>query len=153
LMGLIKDADLYRCGVQWLGVTDIELMYTGTWYARPYFGDDYKRVDLHSMIGDLEKDAAQLAATSPLQQAARIRRPLLMAYGGDDRRVPLHHGKKLYEAVRLSNRQLEWVMYNGEGHGWTLAKNRIDFWQRVERFLNKHNGPLPAVTPTTTSAP
>jgi dipeptidyl aminopeptidase/acylaminoacyl peptidase len=93
------------------------------------------------LIGDLEKDAEQLKATSPIQQASRIRQPLLLAYGEEDKRVPVYHGKKFYAAVKRNNKQVEWVTYDGEGHGWSLAKNRIDFWQRVERFLDRQIGP------------
>jgi len=31
LMGLIKDPDLFRCGIDWAGVTDINLLYDGHW--------------------------------------------------------------------------------------------------------------------------
>jgi hypothetical protein len=27
-----------------------------------------------------------------------------------------------------------------EGHGWTLVETRLDFWGRVEKFLQKHIG-------------
>ena len=140
LMGLANDPDLYACGINWLGVTDIALMYTGTWDVKSDLTEGYRRYGMPVLIGDLEADAKQLAATSPILQADRIRQPLLLAYGSEDRRVPLHHGKKFYEAARKTNRQIEWVVYDGEGHGWSLARNRIDFWQRVERFLHKHIG-------------
>ena len=140
LMGLANDPDLYACGINWLGVTDIALMYTGTWDVKPDLTEGYRRYGMPVLIGDPEADAKQLAATSPILQADRIRQPLLLAYGSEDRRVPLHHGKKFYEAARKTNRQIEWVVYDGEGHGWSLARNRIDFWQRVERFLHKHIG-------------
>ena len=32
------------------------------------------------------------------------------------------------------------VVYEEEGHGWYLPKNRIDFWSRVEQFLDKNIG-------------
>jgi len=35
---------------------------------------------------------------------------------------------------------VEWILYPKEGHGWRLPQNRIDFWQRVEKFLDKHLG-------------
>jgi dipeptidyl aminopeptidase/acylaminoacyl peptidase len=92
-------------------------------------------------VGDLEKDAEQLKATSPLEQASRITQPLLLAYGGSDRRVPIYHGKKFRDAVQKTNQQVEWVQYDEEGHGWVLPKNRYDFWGRVETFLNRHIGP------------
>lgn len=140
LMGLINDPDLYRCGIDWAGVTDIELMSSGTWYSKPDFSEGYIRFGMPVLIGDPVKDAAQFKATSPIQQAARIRQPLLLAYGELDKRVPLYHGKKFREAVSRTNRQVEWVTYD-EGHGWSLPKNRIDFWQRVERFLDRQIGP------------
>ena len=141
LMGLVNDPDLYRCGIDWIGVTDIELMYTGTWLSKPDYSEGYLRYGMPFLIGDPVKDAEQLKATSPIQQASRIHQPLLLAYGDEDKRVPLYHGKKFYAAVKQSNKQVEWVTYAGEGHGWSLAKNRIDFWQRVERFLDRHIGP------------
>jgi dipeptidyl aminopeptidase/acylaminoacyl peptidase len=143
LMGLVNDPDLYRCGIEWLGVTDIELMYTGTWFSKSDASPGYLRYGMPLMIGDPVKDAAQLKATSPIQQAARIHQPLLLAYGREDKRVPIYHGRKFYSAVTRSNHQVEWIDYSGEGHGWSLPKNRIDFWQRVERFLNKHIGQAP----------
>ena len=48
------------------------------------------------MIGDQVEDAAQLKATSPLEQAARVTEPLLLAYGALDVRVPPCHDKKIY---------------------------------------------------------
>jgi dipeptidyl aminopeptidase/acylaminoacyl peptidase len=140
LMGLARDPDLYRCGVEWVGVTDIQLLYDGHWSFTSDLSDEWKEYGMPEMIGDPVKDAAQLAATSPLQQAARIRQPLLMAYGGVDHRVPIYHGKKFYDAVTKTNKNVEWIEYDEEGHGWSLPKNRIDFWGRVEKFLDRQIG-------------
>jgi dipeptidyl aminopeptidase/acylaminoacyl peptidase len=140
LMGLVNDPGLYRCGVEWAGVTDINLLYTGTWYASDDLTDDDRTHEMPFMIGDPVKDAAQLKATSPIEQAARIKAPLLLAYGGADRRVPLYHGTRFRDAVRRTNDRVEWIEYPEEGHGWALPKNRVDFWSRVEKFLDKHIG-------------
>ncbi|MET3108498.1 dipeptidyl aminopeptidase/acylaminoacyl peptidase [Oxalobacteraceae bacterium GrIS 2.11] len=137
LMGLINDPELYRCGIDWVGVTDINLMYTATW------GDAstaQKKYSMPVFIGDPEKDAAQLKATSPIEQADRIKQPLLLAYGSADTRVPLVHGEKFYEAVKKGNPDVEWVVYEGEGHGFALLKNRVDFWTRAEKFLDRNIG-------------
>jgi dipeptidyl aminopeptidase/acylaminoacyl peptidase len=92
------------------------------------------------LVGDQVKDAEQLKATSPLEQAAKIKRPLLLAYGTHDRRVPIVHGERFYKAVKAHNPDVEWITYDGEGHGWTLPENRIDFWTRVEKFLDRNIG-------------
>jgi len=135
LMGLINDPQLYRCGVSWLAVTDIGLLSSINWSD---LSEVYRNYGLPVLVGDPEKDAAQLAATSPLKQAARIKAPLLLAYGGEDRRVPLDHGTALRAALKDHNDQVEWVLYANEGHGFYQPENRYDFYGRMERFLDKH---------------
>jgi dipeptidyl aminopeptidase/acylaminoacyl peptidase len=34
--------------------------------------------------------------------------------------------------------EVEWLAYEGEGHGFLLETNLIDFWSRVEMFLARH---------------
>lgn len=140
LMGLVNDPDLYQCGIDIVGVTDIGLLFDNGWS----FSDDVSReAKEHSMpekIGDPVKDAAQFKATSPIQQASRITQPLMLAYGGVDRRVPINHGTAFRDAVMRTNKNVEWIEYPEEGHGWSLEKNRLDFWGRVEKFLDKHIG-------------
>jgi acetyl esterase/lipase len=143
LMGLVNDTDLYKCGISWSGVTDINLMYDPGWFTVSDASEEWKQYGMPVLIGDQVKDAEQLKATSPLLQAARITQPLLLAHGGADLRVPLSHGSKFYKAVRQTNPDVEWVEYEEEGHGWALPKNRIDFWGRVEKFLDKNIGAAP----------
>jgi dipeptidyl aminopeptidase/acylaminoacyl peptidase len=135
LMGLVRDPDLYRCGVEWAGVTDIDLMYSISWSD---MSQEWKHYGMPLLIGDREKDAKQLVETSPLKQAARITRPVLMAHGDQDRRVPIEQGKLFRDAVRQHNPNVEWIEYAAEGHGWALESTDLDFWSRVERFLDKN---------------
>ena len=141
LMGLARDPELYQCGIDWAGVTDIELLYTGTWWSSASdVSASYKQYGMPALVGDRLKDAAQLEATSPLRLAARITQPLLLAYGGIDKRVPLYQGRKFYDAVKQTNKDVEWVVYEDEGHGWRQEKTNVDFWTRVEKFLERHIG-------------
>jgi dipeptidyl aminopeptidase/acylaminoacyl peptidase len=41
-------------------------------------------------------------------------------------------------ALKKAGNDPEWVVYAGEGHVWHLDKNKIDFAQRVERFLARY---------------
>jgi len=137
LMGLVNDPDIFKCGVSWVGVTDINLLYSVNWGD---MSEEARKYQLPLWIGDREKDAAQLAATSPILQAERIKRPLIVAYGGVDNRVPIVHGTKFYSAVQKHNPAVEWLEYVNEGHGWRSVQTNIDFWSRVESFLDKHIG-------------
>lgn len=75
-----------------------------------------------------------LDTVSPLKNAARIKQPLLLAYGAWDVHVPIVHGERFRDAVKPHNPNVEWVVYPNEGHGWARRETRIDFWGRVEKF-------------------
>jgi dipeptidyl aminopeptidase/acylaminoacyl peptidase len=97
-----------------------------------------REVVLPLMLGHPKVDAEQFARTSPLKRAAEIKQPVLMAYGGSDRRVPIVNGERMREALRPHNPNVEWVLYPDEGHGWLRLDNTLDFWKRVEAFLARH---------------
>lgn len=139
LMGLARHGDRFRCGVAWLGVTDPRLMLT--WRRDSNLGEEALRYDLPAMIGDPVKDAAMLDAHTPVLLADRIKAPLLLAYGREDRRVPLVHGNRMRDALVAAGRPPEWVLYDGEGHGWLKLETRLDFARRLEAFLARHLAP------------
>jgi dipeptidyl aminopeptidase/acylaminoacyl peptidase len=137
MMGLIRDPQVFKCGVNWVGVSDINLMYSATWSD---FSQQWKKFGMPVLIGDREKHAQQLKQTSPVEQAAQLKQPLLMAYGTSDRRVPIAHGQAMRDALKPVNQNVEWIEYPYEGHGWKLETTRFDFWTQVEQFLDKHIG-------------
>jgi dipeptidyl aminopeptidase/acylaminoacyl peptidase len=93
------------------------------------------------LIGDPVADAGQLKETSPVEQAAKVRRPLLLAYGGIDVRVPIKHGTEFRDAVGRTNKDVQWVVYPEEGHGWRMLETQVEFWTRAEKFLDRWLGP------------
>ncbi|MEO8124659.1 MAG: prolyl oligopeptidase family serine peptidase [Burkholderiales bacterium] len=136
LMGLVKYPELYRCGVAWVAVTDPRLMFA---FSRLNdISEESKKYGLRELLGDPAKDAAMLKAAAPVEQAARIKAPVLLAFGGVDRRVPIEHGTLMRDALRAAGNEPEWVVYPDEGHGWLRIESRVDFANRVERFLAKN---------------
>ena len=132
LMGLIRDAELYRCGAAWLAVTDIGLLFDIPWSDLP---DEWRNHGMPVLIGDRVKDAAQFEATSPLKRAAQLKQPLLLAFGSADRRVPIEHGTRFRDALTKTNDRVQWIEYANEGHGFSKPENRYDFYERLEKFL------------------
>jgi dipeptidyl aminopeptidase/acylaminoacyl peptidase len=139
LMGLLREPGLYRCGVCWVGVTDLDMLHTVSWDD---LGASYKKHGMPKLLGDREKDAADLKANSPLTHAAKITQPLLLAYGGKDQRVPIVHGEKFKRAVQATNPKVDWVVYGDEGHGWVDPDSKLDFYNRMATFLDKNTGPV-----------
>jgi dipeptidyl aminopeptidase/acylaminoacyl peptidase len=135
LMGLVRNPELFRAGVEWAGVTDIELMFTA---AESDASEDARQYDMKTLIGDPGKDPAAFANVSPLAQAGLIKQPLLIAHGAQDKRVPIAHAARFHSAVKARNPGVEYVVYPEEGHGWRREEDSIDFWTRVEAFLDKN---------------
>ena len=143
LMGLVRYGDLYRCGVAYAAVTDINLMYDVYWSDT---GSEYKAFGMPEMIGDRVADAEQLKATSPLVQASHITRPLLLVHGGVDRRVPIVHATKLLSALEANHAPVTWIEYKDEAHGWSKPETRIAFYERMQQFLDANIGADAAAT-------
>ena len=97
MMGLARDPDRFRCGINYVGVTDIGMMFSVAWSDLAY--SDFMKYSAKEMIGDPDADAAQFKATSPLANAAKIKAPVLMVYGGEDYRVPIVHGERMRDAL------------------------------------------------------
>jgi dipeptidyl aminopeptidase/acylaminoacyl peptidase len=138
LMGLVRYPELYRCGVAWAAVTDLSMMHDIYWSD---MGEDYRDNGMKWLVGDPEHDAAQFQETSPLRQAARITRPLLLAHGGVDRRVPIEHAIRMRNALESAHAPVTWIEYKDEAHGWTKPETRIEFYQRMASFLAANIGP------------
>jgi dipeptidyl aminopeptidase/acylaminoacyl peptidase len=136
LMGLVRHGERFRCGVAWVGVTDPRLMYK--WRNDYDVGTESREHFYPELIGDPVKDAAMLDAHTPVLHAGRIDKPLMLAYGGSDRRVPLVHGERMKKALEAAGRPPEWVLYPDEGHDWEKLETRLDFAARLEAFLARH---------------
>jgi dipeptidyl aminopeptidase/acylaminoacyl peptidase len=134
LMGAIASPGVYKCAVSYAGVTDIDLMRNIDWSD---MSNDYKQYGMPVLVGDPVKDAAQLAATSPLKRAGEIKIPILLAHGSVDRRVPIVHARKFVSAAQDAGVDIEMVDYFDEGHCFCTPKNETDFYGRLERFLAK----------------
>jgi dipeptidyl aminopeptidase/acylaminoacyl peptidase len=134
LMAPIATPGVFKCAASFAGVTDIDLMYTITWSD---FSEDYKRFGMPVLVGDRDKDAAQLARTSPLKRVAEIKVPVLLAHGGSDVRVPIKHATEFFDAARSAGVNIERFYYAEEGHGFFDGKNQADYYARLEKFFAK----------------
>jgi dipeptidyl aminopeptidase/acylaminoacyl peptidase len=122
-------------------VTDIRYLFKFNrwdWGRAIWVDSDRAR----TLIGDPDRDAEKLKSVSPVEQAQRLKAPVLLAYGGADQRVPISNGNAMRAALERYGKKYEWVVYPNEGHGFNDDKNRLDFYRRVEAFLRQHLAPI-----------
>ncbi len=133
LAGLVFTPELYRCGINYVGVSDLGIL------VRPNEGKG-RFFDLFTRewIGS---DAADLRERSPVNHVANIRVPSLHAYGENDPRVDIGHWKLLEPELKKHNKPYVYLRERDEGHGFENERSRIRFYEEMEKFLAQH---LPA---------
>ena len=130
LAGVTFTPDLYACGVDYVGPSDLFTMLAT---FPPYW--ELERQKLYEMVGDPVKDAALLRKVSPLFHVDRIKAPLLVAQGANDPRVKKVESDQIVQALRKRGIQVDYMVKDNEGHGFHNEENRFDFYRAMERFF------------------
>ncbi|MGH8197687.1 MAG: S9 family peptidase, partial [Steroidobacteraceae bacterium] len=100
---------------------------------------EYRRDLRRPEYGD-ERDPkmrAFLEKISPLNNAAKINRPMLVVQGQNDPRVPVTESEQLVAKIRANGGEVWYLVGLNEGHGFAKRDN-IDYYQwTVAMFLEK----------------
>jgi dipeptidyl aminopeptidase/acylaminoacyl peptidase len=133
LAGLAFTPDLYACGVDYVGVSNLfTFLKTIPPYWKPLLDMFYE------MVGNPETDKALLAEASPVLHADNIRVPLLIAQGAQDPRVNIDESDQMVAALKKHGIAVEYLVKDNEGHGFHNEENRFEFYEAMEKFLKKY---------------
>jgi dipeptidyl aminopeptidase/acylaminoacyl peptidase len=89
-------------------------------------------------VGDPDTDTELLRERSPITYVDHVRAPLLVLQGANDPRVVKAESDQMVERLRNQGREVEYVVFEDEGHGFAKRSNLIrGYWLAVE-FLVKH---------------
>jgi len=133
LAGLAFTPDLYACGVDYVGVSNLfTLLETIPPYWKPMLDMMYE------MIGHPEADKELLKAASPVFHVDKITAPLFIAQGAKDPRVKKSESDQMVEALKKRGVEVPYLVKENEGHGFSNEENRFEFYEKIEPFLAKH---------------
>ncbi|MEK6482219.1 S9 family peptidase [Catalinimonas sp. 4WD22] len=133
LAGLTFTPDLYACGVDYVGVSNLfTFMQTIPPYWKPMLEMMYE------MVGHPEDMKEQFEKTSPALQAHKIKAPLLIAQGAKDPRVNKAESDQIVQALKERGIDVDYLVKDNEGHGFHNEENRFEFYEEMEKFLAKH---------------
>ena len=136
LVGLTRMPDLWRAGVDLVGVANLKtFMATTSGLIREIFLLEF---------GDPDKDAAFLDSISPLKDVERIVAPLFVYAGANDPRVPRSESDLIVGALRERKVPVEYMVADNEGHSLARKENLVQFLARSGHFLEQHVGRLAA---------
>jgi len=137
LQGLVSTPDLYAAGASYAGFTDVVRLLND---ESVYGYDAANKV----LIGSRWTDRDFLAEISPAFHADKIRVPVLLAHGTDDPTVHIRHTDGMATALEEAGAEFELYRYFGETHGFLDERSRIDFYQKLGDFFERHLHPNPA---------
>jgi dipeptidyl aminopeptidase/acylaminoacyl peptidase len=137
LVGLTRNPDLYACGVDIVGPSNLETLLR----TIPPYWESFKAM-LYKAIGDPDTPEGLALAheRSPLFRADRIAKPLLIAQGANDPRVKRAEADQMVAALKAKGIKAAYLLYPDEGHGFARPQNNIAFYAIAEAFLARHLG-------------
>lgn len=150
LAGAAFTPDLYKCAVSIAGISDLGEFVD--WRRRAWGKNSSAYTYWLTAIGNPETDAQRLRDASPLQQVAKIKAPVLLIHGTDDKVVPISQSKDMERALDKAGHPTDLVELENQGHsGWSVG-SEMRTLAAVDAFLWKHLGPgygisLPPLTP------
>jgi dipeptidyl aminopeptidase/acylaminoacyl peptidase len=90
-----------------------------------------------SLVGPWPAARDTYAARSPLQHADRIKAPVILFHGLDDRVVPAEQSERLALAVGERNVPVELHLFPGEGHGFRDSQVQHRVLEATEHFFRQ----------------
>ena len=89
-------------------------------------------------MGDPDEDAEMLRERSPMTYIENVKTPLLVIQGAKDPRVVKGESDQLVEKLQELGRDVEYVVFDDEGHGFTKRQNEIKALKLSAEFLERH---------------
>lgn len=132
LMGLIKTPDLYACGVDYVGVSNIFTFFD----SFPEYWKPYKEM-VKEIWYDLDNpEEAKIAKeVSPVFQIDKIKKPLFVVQGANDPRVNINESDQIVKAMRAKGYEVPYMVKYDEGHGFGKEPNRIELYKYMLGFF------------------
>jgi dipeptidyl aminopeptidase/acylaminoacyl peptidase len=124
---LIHHPGLYKAGICSYGVTNLFTLAMDTHKFEERYTD--------SLVGPLPEAAEKYREWSPVFHAEKIKDPVAIFQGEEDKVVPPSQSEEIVKALKANGIPHEYHLYPGEGHGFRKSETRKKYYEAIERFL------------------
>jgi dipeptidyl aminopeptidase/acylaminoacyl peptidase len=126
-MGLARNSDLFKAGVDFHGVHDWSVFLT----EEPFFGN------LASRPPDAEGAVKLAWSSSPDASVQTWKSPVLLIHGDDDRNVPFSQTVDLVQRLRAQKTPFEQIVLPDEIHGFLMWKSWLRVYAATADFFDR----------------
>jgi dienelactone hydrolase len=128
-----RHPDLWSAAVDMFGPYDLLTFMDRipeTW--KPYF---------RIAVGDPQKDREFLVERSPRTYIDQVSCPMLVIQGKNDPRVIERESRDLVESMRGQGKQVDYLMFENEGHDVLKYENRVRCYTAITEFFKQNLKP------------
>ena len=135
LGSLVKTPDLYTCGVDYVGVSNLFTFFKSfPPYWKPYLGQVYEQwYDENS-----KEDQEIMKKVSPALNVDKMKKPLFVIQGANDPRVNIDESDQVVLNLRKRGFDVPYMVKYDEGHGFGKEHNKIELYKSMMGFFAKH---------------
>lgn len=135
LGSLIKTPDMYVCGVDYVGVSNLFTFFKSfPPYWKPFLGQVYEQW----YNPESEEDQEIMKAVSPALNVDKITKPLFVVQGANDPRVNIDESDQVVSNLRARNVNVPYMVKYDEGHGFSHEANRIELYKSMMGFFAQY---------------
>jgi dipeptidyl aminopeptidase/acylaminoacyl peptidase len=134
--------DAFAAGASYYGVADLELLARDT--------HKFESRYLDGLVGPFPEAAEEYRRRSPIHHVDRIKKPLILFQGLEDKVVPPAQAQLMYTALRGSGVPVAYLGFEGEQHGFrkaetivTVTESELEFYGKVLGFEPDFPGDAP----------
>ncbi|RDX52385.1 alpha/beta-hydrolase [Lentinus brumalis] len=128
---LCSAPDAFAAGTSAFGISDF--------FKLAEFTHKFESQYLFKLIGGRPEEIPDVyRERSPVFLADKIRAPLLVLQGSEDKVVPPNQAEAIVETIKKQGGRVEYVVFEGEGHGWrkeetirAALEKELSFYENV----------------------
>ena len=122
----LTTSTVFAAGTSYFGISDLAVLLV----------DDHKFESRYTttLVGPWPEAESVYRERSPVHHIADLHGEVLLLQGADDLVVPVAQAQLMADAMRAAGKQVDLVVYEGEGHGFRQASTIIDSLERELAF-------------------
>jgi len=124
-----RHADYFKAVVDIFGPSDLFSFINSV-------PEDWKPM-MDQWVGNPEKDKEKLIEDSPITYLENMTKPMLVIQGANDPRVVKAESDQIVKALKEKGRDVEYMLLEDEGHGFSKKENEIAVYKKILSFLNQ----------------
>ena len=127
-----RHPEYFKAVVDIFGVSDLFTFY----HSVP----EHWKPMMERWIGNPERDKERFIKDTPTTYLDGMVKPMLVIQGAKDPRVVKEESDQIVAKLKDAGRDVEYLVLEDEGHGFSRKENEIAVYSRMLEFLGKHQG-------------